>query len=232
MAPRSASTSPTGSVSAGRSCTAAVDVEGSLLKALNDGGLPSGTADPEGRSRSRRASGPYRPRRASSRQPGSALRHDFQRGLTKLQWQASLDVAFTPFSGKLGLFSAIFTEYDIYMFGGVGLRQLGAGTTPQRGRHSTSTSSSGIVNSTDPNASATTARRPAGEPNSECLLAPRQGRQGVRVGGSFGAGLHLFITDWMSINPEIHDIVVGHNDAGLNATINDVPPVVEQRRRR
>src|SRR5690606_23586542 len=39
---------------------------------------------------------------------------------TKLQLTASLDVAFTPFSGKLGMFSAIFTEYDIYIFGGVG----------------------------------------------------------------------------------------------------------------
>jgi hypothetical protein len=59
------------------------------------------------------------------------------------------------------------------------------------------------------------------------LLHPVNPDTGFRVGGSFGAGLHLFITDWLAINPEVHDIVVGHNDAGLNATITDVPPVVQ-----
>ena len=59
-------------------------------------------------------------------------------------------------------------------------------------------------------------------PNIECLLHPVKADNGFRVGGSFGAGLHLFITDWLSLNPEIHDIVVGHNDAGLNATVIDV----------
>jgi hypothetical protein len=59
------------------------------------------------------------------------------------------------------------------------------------------------------------------------LLHPVKPDTGFRVGGSFGAGLHLFITDWLALNPEVHDIIVAHNDAGLNATITDVPPVVQ-----
>jgi outer membrane beta-barrel protein len=199
----------------------AVDVEGKLLKALNDGGLPTGTADPMAMDVS--AEGPYRP--LSELDNPSALRHDFRAGLTKLQWQASLDLAFTPFAGKLGLFSAVFTEYDIYIFGGVGLVNW-ARHYPAGALGSTSTSDLlGIPNSTDP-ALDNYCEDLAGVPNSECLLHPVNPDTGVRVGGSFGAGLHLFLTDWMSLNPEVHDIVVGHNDAGLNATITDVPPVV------
>ncbi|KIG13188.1 hypothetical protein DB30_00496 [Enhygromyxa salina] len=198
----------------------AVDVEGKLLKALNDGGLPTGVADPAGVDLS--APGPYRPQ--SEYDNPSALRHDFRAGLTKLQWQASLDLAFTPFAGKLGLFSAVFTEYDIYIFGGVGLVNWARHYPEELG--STSTSELlGIPNSTDPSLD-NYCENMAGEANSECLLHPVSPDTGVRVGGSFGAGLHLFITDWMSINPEVHDIVVAHNDAGLNATITDVPPVV------
>lgn len=200
----------------------AVDVEGSLLKALNDGGLPTGTADPDGMDLS--AEGPYRPQ-VEFDNP-SALRHDFRAGLTKLQWQASLDLAFTPFAGKLGLFSAVFTEYDIYIFGGLGLVNWARHYPDNPSGNSTSTSQLlGIANSTNPDGG-NYCENAAGEANSECLLHPVSPDTGVRVGGSFGAGLHLFITDWMSINPEVHDIVVAHNDAGLNATITDVPPVV------
>jgi outer membrane beta-barrel protein len=200
----------------------AVDVEGKLLKALNDGGLPTGTADPAGQNLMA-GEGPYRPQ-AELDNP-SALRHDFRAGLTKLQWQASLDLAFTPFAGKLGLFSAVFTEYDIYIFGGLGLVNW-ARHYPEGAIGSTSTSDLlALPNSVDPELD-NYCEDLAGEANSECLLHPVNPDTGVRVGGSFGAGLHLFITDWMSINPEVHDIVVAHNDAGLNATITDVPPVV------
>jgi outer membrane beta-barrel protein len=194
-----------------------IDVESKLLKALNDGGLPVGVndaANPTG-------PGPLRPN--SELNNPAPLRHDFQAGLTKVQFTGSLDLAFTPFSGKLGLFSAVFTEYDIYIFGGVGLVNW------QRHFPDAQTTSQqlGIPNSTDPSNRETYCRPTGGTgTNSDCLLNPVQADTGIRVGGSFGAGVHLFITDWLSLNPEIHDIVVGHNDAGLNATIDDVPPVV------
>lgn len=197
-----------------------IDVESKLLKALNDGGLPVGINDPAGDPEQATGFGPYRP--VGELDNPAPLRHDFQAGLTKLQLTASLDVAFTPFSGKLGLFSAVFTEYDIYIFGGVGFVNWT--------RHypdAVSTSDAlGIPNATNTNAPGYCDTADTMEPNIECLLHPVKADTGFRVGGSFGAGLHLFITDWLSVNPEIHDIVVGHNDAGLNATITDVPPRV------
>ena len=201
-----------------------VDVESKLLKALNDGGLPSGTPNADGTLAADGSEGPFRP--TDELDNPSALRHDFRAGLTKLQFQASLDLAFTPFAGKLGLFSAVFTEYDIYIFGGVGFANWKR-HYPENVLGSTSTSDllgipdlepSDMAFCEDPNSMAA---------NSECLLHPVRDDSGFRIGASFGAGVHLFITDWFSINPEVHDIVVAHNDAGLNATITDVPPRVQ-----
>lgn len=206
-----------------------IDVDNKLLKALNDGGLPVGINDPGGDVANATAEGPFRP--LDQLDNPSALRQDFQAGLTKLQLQASLDLAFTPFAGKLGLFSGLFTEYDIYIFGGVGFTNWkrhypNARSTSQQLTEDYAAMNLGIVNSTNP-AGDNYCENVAGEPNSECLLHPVKPDAGFRVGGSFGAGLHLFITDWLAINPEVHDIIVAHNDAGLNATITDVPPIVQ-----
>lgn len=205
-----------------------IDVENKLLKALNDGGLPVGINNVDGDIDMATGEGPFRP--TDELDNPSALQHDFQAGLTKLQFQGSLDLAFTPFAGKLGLFSAVFTEYDIYIFGGLGFANWSrhypkARSTSQQLTEDYGAMNLGIVDSTNP-LSPNYCENAAGEPNSECLLHPVKADTGFRVGGSFGAGLHLFITDWLAINPEVHDIIVGHNDAGLNATITDVPPTV------
>jgi len=203
-----------------------LDVESKLLKALNDGGLPTGVNNTDETMAT--GEGPFRP--TTELDNPAPLRHDFQAGLTKLQFQGSVDLAFTPFAGKLGLFSAIFTEYDIYIFGGLGFVNW-ARHYPDAQSTVTQLNNSGdpnlvIPNSTDPQLD-NYCENVGGAPNSECLLNPVSPDTGFRLGGSFGAGIHLFLTDWLSINPEVHDIVVAHNDAGLNATIDDVPPQVQ-----
>lgn len=200
-----------------------IDVESKLLKAINNGGLPLGINHPSGEIMNATGEGPYRP--VDELDNPAPLRHDFQAGLTKLQFTGSLDVAFTPFAGKLGMFSALFTEYDIYIFGGLGFVNW---TRHYPGMTSTS-DLLGIPNSTRADQAGYCEEVSTNAPNIECLLHPVQPDTGFRLGGSFGAGLHLFVTDWMSINPEIHDIVVAHNDAGLNATITDVPPQVSNK---
>jgi hypothetical protein len=64
--------------------------------------------------------------------------------------------------------------------------------------------------------------------DNECLLHPVSADDGVKVGGSFGAGVHLFITDWVSINLEIQDVVVGVNLTGLNANVQENPIRVDK----
>jgi len=156
------------------------------------------------------------------------LKHDFQAGLTRNQWLASLDVVFTPFSGKLGLFSGIFTEYDLYLFGGLGLSNWqkhysGArSTTEQLGNLNTSDASkadgsycktSGVADS---------------EVNRECFLHPVKADTGIKVGPSFGGGIHIFLADFAAINVDVQDIMSNNNLAGLNSTTTDVPPKVDK----
>ena len=199
-----------------------VPFESKLLKAINNGGLPEGVApgepvsagdvcDPDGGVRCRPQADADNP---------APLRHDFRAGLTRAQWQSSFDVVFTPFAGKLGLFSAIFTEYDIYIFGGLGLM----GWKKHYGDRSTSD----VLQLQDDPSQANYCQDMSGNQNDECLLHPVKADTGVKVGGSFGAGLNLFITDWVSINMEFQDIVTRNNLAGLNTTVTDIPPRVDK----
>jgi outer membrane beta-barrel protein len=188
-----------------------VPLDAKLLKGINDGALPTateGTVD----------------RPSSELDNPAPLLHDFQSGLTRLAWTSSIDVAFTPFSGKMGLFSSIFTEYDIYVFGGLGITSW-----KRHYPNATSTSDAlGIANQTDPDGVNFCSQGDGFAQNTECLLHPVKSQEGIKIGGSVGGGLHLFLNDWIAINPEVHDIMVSHNPAGLNATISDVPPQVDK----
>ena len=203
----------------------AVPVDAKLLKGINGGALPVGVNDA---GQDANETGNYdsgTPNRKTEDLDNPApLLHDFRAGLTRLQWMASADLAFTPFSGKLGLFSSVFTEYDLYVFGGLGI------TSWQRHYPDAQSTSQqkGITNDDDPNG-AMYCNELSGADNTDCALHPVKSQEGIKLGGSVGGGIHLFITDWVSINPEIHDIIVRHNPAGLNATVSDVPPVVDKK---
>jgi outer membrane beta-barrel protein len=212
-----------------------VPVDSKLLRAVNDGGLPEGyapgTTDPAlpGGTACPDSPGGGAPCRSIQHDANPApLLHDFRAGLVRAQWQSSLDVVFTPFSGKLGLFSAIFTNYDIYLFGGLGL----VGYSKHYGDRSTSE-----ILELDTRPEVGGAPNPAycqqgnlGQ-NAECILHPVSADTGVKVGGSFGGGLNLFLTDWVAINLEVQDIVTAVNLTGLNATVDEVNPVVDRRDR-
>lgn len=199
-------------------------LESQLLRAINDGGLPAGV-EPGESIGANQTCGDINPDRSTNCRPlveeqnPAPLRHDFRAGLVQAQWQASVDAVFTPFAGKLGLFSAIFTEYDIYIFGGLGI----VGYQRQYPDEESTAEDLGL--DTDPD-SMNYCRQQNGEGNAECLLHPVNPDTGPKFGGSFGGGINLFITDWVSINLEFQDIVTAVNLAGLNATIEDIPPRV------
>ncbi|MEZ4383412.1 MAG: hypothetical protein R3A79_18930 [Nannocystaceae bacterium] len=179
-----------------------------LLTALHaDGGLPEGI--PVGEPGNDTAA-PKRP--TTERDNPAPLRHDFDAGLTRNQWLASADVVFTPFAGKLGLFSAIFTEYDIYLFGGLGLSNWSR-------HYPNQLSTSEMLNL---NENCLPADGSSASVNEECALHPVSPDTGVKVGPSFGGGLHVFMADWASLNIEVQDIMSLNNIAGLNRTTTDI----------
>lgn len=202
-----------------------VALDSQLLRAVNDGGLPTGVEP--GTNDLTFPGAPACPgdgppcRELGESDNPAPLVHDFKSGLTRAQWQGSLDAVFTPFSGKLGLFSAAFTQYDIYIFGGLGLMGWSK-------HYKDSESTAEILGvETDPSSPTYCAVQGQGQ-NSECLLHPVSADTGVKVGGSFGAGVNLMVADWIAVNLEIQDIVTSNNLAGLNTTFDDIPPVVNK----
>lgn len=198
-----------------------VDVESRLLRALNGGGLPEAEDG---------ANGPVRP--ITEVDNPAPLKNDFQAGLTKLQLQASVDAVFTPFAGKLGLFQAIFTEYDIYIFGGLGITQwtrMYPDATATSEAYGLETSQSAYDQELENPGSSGYCRsgQQITDGTTECLLRPVSAQDGIRLGGSFGAGIHLFITDWVAINAEVQDILITHNIGGLNSTVAETIPTVD-----
>ncbi len=201
---------------------AVISLESKLLEALNDpGGLPCAQTS-GGDVDCGSSAAMFRPDDQSLNP--APLRHDMQAGLTSVQWQSSFGLAFTPFAGKLGLFSSIFTEYDIYLFGGIGMNSW----EQEYGGVKSTSERLGIENYDDPNGSNYCVDS-NGKQNDECLLHPVLADTGVRVGASFGGGLHLFLTDWAALNLEVENVMVAQNDPGLNGTISDVPPRVENK---
>ena len=204
-----------------------VNLDSSLLRAINGGGLPTGIAP--GSQDTSVPNGPICPAEPNGGAPcrplnqqdnPAPLLHDFQAGLTRAQWQASVDAVFTPFSGKLGLFSAAFTNYDIYLFGGLGLMGWNKHTDE-------SSTADRLGLETDPASEMYCTSAVSGQ-NNECLLHPVSPDEGVKLGFSFGGGVHLFITNWVAMNLEVQDIVTSNNLAGLNTTVDDIPPVVDR----
>ncbi len=204
-----------------------IHLDSKLLKAINNGGLPTGIApgamDTTVMNGAMCPAGGAPCRSSADSDNPAPLKHDFRAGLTRAQWQSSVDLVFTPFEGKLGLFSAIFTEYDIYLFGGLGL----VGFNKQYSNKSTAQL---LDLPTNPGA-ANYCQGTSGAQNDECLLHPVKADVGVKVGGSFGAGLNLFLTDWVSLGFEFQDIVTSNNIAGLNTTVTDIPPRVDKKDR-
>lgn len=196
-----------------------INRDAKLLRALTDpaGGLPQGIPPntPENPSVA-----PVRTD-ADFNSPAPLL-HDFKRGLTRNNWLASFDIVFKPFSGKLGLFSAIFTSYDMYLFGGLGLAGFGR-------HYKNEQSTSELLGLNTDSTSAMYCRDMNGEINRECFLHPVKDDSGLKLGPSFGGGINIFLGDGIaSINADVHDIMTLNNAAGLNSTTADVPPKVDK----
>ncbi len=208
-----------------------VNVDSALLRAINGGGLPvgyaPGTLDPTLPMTDASVPCPSEPNGGSPCRPAlesdnpAPLLHDFQAGLTRAQWQASVDAVFTPFSGKLGLFSAAFTNYDIYLFGGLGLMGWNRHYKDQ------DSTADRLSLDTDPESPTYCTSAVSGQ-NAECLLHPVAPDDGVKLGASFGGGVNLFASNFVSINLEVQDIVTRNNLAGLNTTVTDIPPLVDR----
>ena len=117
---------------------------------------------------------------------------------------AAAYVSITPWHGKFALFSAAFFNYDFFVNAGLGLVYY----TQQ-----------GCCTASDPNAPggmAINSEIAKGLPPTDPNLMSGAQFAGAKIGGMIGVGVHVFFTDWLSLQLELRDYIVQANPGGLD----------------
>jgi len=100
----------------------------------------------------------------------------------------------TPFYGKIAFFSALFMNYDLYVNGGVGIV------------HYKSSCCTPVDTANKPNYDATMS-----DPNTQ-----NGNFDGIKIGGQIGVGAHVYFNEWIGLQFELRDYIVGANPGGLD----------------
>ncbi len=119
--------------------------------------------------------------------PGGNAQFDEQTG--KMQWMATPQVTFSPFRGKLAVFQKLFTDTDLYLHGGAAFVGV-----QERGNCGPD---AGQVRCTDARSFATTSR--------------------VAVAPSFGLGISLYLSNFISANLEYRAFPFAYNRGGFDS---------------
>ncbi len=109
----------------------------------------------------------------------------------RIGWIGLAQVEFAPVTGKFALFSKIFMNYDMYLFGGAGFVNL-----IKKGNVSVGKNSEGGYD-------------PPG------YMSPVTG---LKIGPNFGVGMHAFVNNFFALNVELRDIMYKNNAAGRAIT--------------
>lgn len=140
--------------------------------------------------------------------------------LSDVKFAGDIRVAFTPIQGRIGAFSKLFINYDMYIFAG-----LGMGYTQNKGNMGDNDDDSDfrltpgksqVPSRTDPNQSVTfSPKEPYFQENFADVDAANEG---FRVGPAFGVGMHMLINNFLSIGVEVRDLIFEDNETGSDYT--------------
>jgi outer membrane beta-barrel protein len=109
----------------------------------------------------------------------------------------------TPFYGKIAFFSSLFVNYDLYVNGGIGFVNY---------------TQSKCCTTIEPNPPANAPAGSLPDPNLQ------DGRlfAGLKIGGQIGVGAHIYFNEWLGLQFELRDYIVGANPGGLDVDGNRV----------
>lgn len=109
-------------------------------------------------------------------------------------------IAYTPAFGKMGLFSTVFFNFDVYFFGGLGIIMFEPGnlkpyidTPNEYSQHVTS-----------------------GSAGQKLHIIVEEENGGWRFGPQAGLGLHIYLNEWMAFNTEFRWMYIKRNAAGFD----------------
>jgi hypothetical protein len=124
---------------------------------------------------------------------------NFSSQIGRIQWIAAPQLSFIPLRGKLGIFEKLFVDTDFYVFGGVGI--------------------AGIEERADVTADASNSCRTMGDLAAQ--ISCYQGGQlqrttRVAIAPTFGAGLSLYLADFLSMTLEWRAMPFAWNTSGTD----------------
>lgn len=96
----------------------------------------------------------------------------------------------TPFYGKIAFFSALFVNYDLYLNGGIGFVNYVQNKCCSYAR---------MLGPNDPP-----------DPN----VGDASQFAGLKIGGQFGVGAHVYFNEWFGLQFELRDYIVKANPGG------------------
>ncbi|HET6337681.1 MAG TPA: hypothetical protein VFG30_30855 [Polyangiales bacterium] len=126
-------------------------------------------------------------------------RQNFTKQIGRIKWMAAPEVQFIPLRGKLGIFEKLFVDTDFYVFGGVGF--------------------AGVEERQDVTAATSNDCRGRADlaAQIECF-EPTQGLRSSRVAiaPTFGAGLSLYLADFLAMTLEWRALPFNWNTSGTD----------------
>ncbi|PKN59945.1 MAG: hypothetical protein CVU53_05645 [Deltaproteobacteria bacterium HGW-Deltaproteobacteria-11] len=120
-------------------------------------------------------------------------------------------ITYTPAFGKMGLFSTVFFNFDVYFFGGLGIVMFEAGDlspytdTPAEYRQAVT----------------------AGTAGQKLHIIVEEENGGLRFGPQAGLGFHFYLNSWMAVNMEFRWMYVKRNAAGFDRNGDRIYELIE-----
>jgi outer membrane beta-barrel protein len=116
--------------------------------------------------------------------------------MNHIAWEAMAQLEFIPLSGKIAILSTLFSYFDFYILAGAGVVNL-----------ATKYAQPGNCQRLDANGAVDTSKPPV------CKAVT-----GTKFAVNVGVGAHAFLTRWLALNFELHDLIYKNNASGRTIT--------------
>lgn len=148
---------------------------------------------------------PTLPTAMSQDNPLEPTQDQFTSHLNEIPLHGAVYASLTPWYGKLAAFNTFFVNFDFYFQGGLAFAQLESDcpvsictdTAPGQSR----------PDPNDPNETIPPDFLPANDPPLN---------SGTRLGGYLGAGIHIFLNDFLAIDFTVRDYIFNDNPSGAD----------------
>lgn len=136
--------------------------------------------------------------------------------LSDVRFAGDIRFAFTPIQGRIGLFSKVFVNYDMYIFAGLGMAM-----TKNHGDMGDTDSDFALRKGTQVPARTGTGQAtfsPTAPALQEDFVNADEANEGFRVGPAFGLGMHMMFNNFLSLGVEVKNLVFEDNETGSDFT--------------